>query len=211
MKGAEMAKKKLGKEVNLSQYNGVWIIGEQICGNISSVTFELITEGRKLANKIREELSIVILGFENDRIFLNLQHYGVDKIFYIKHKFLKSFNAEIYIKCISNLALKEKPEIILIGSTLIGKIIGPKIAEKINVKLISNCIKLDINDENNELPLRNLNFGKNLVATIVCRDCKPQISTIFPGAFRKTQYSEKLTGVMEIIEPELKSTNIHVH
>ena len=162
-----MMRAKVNQGINLNDYNGVWVIGEQREGKINPVTIELIGEGRKLADQLGKELAVVIAGYEVEKEVKELLHYSVDKVYYINDPLLKDFTTDGYAISIANLIERKKPEVVLVGATSIGRDIAPRIAGKVGTGLTADCTKLEIDSTDNKLLQTRPAFGGNLMATIV--------------------------------------------
>lgn len=198
-----MMRAKVNQSINLNDYNGVWVIGEQREGKINPVTIELIGEGRKLADQLGKELSVVIAGYEVDKEVKELLHYSVDKTYYINDPLLKDFTTDGYAISIADLIEVKKPEVVLVGATSIGRDIAPRIAGKIGTGLTADCTKLEIDLTDNKLLQTRPAFGGNLMATIVCPKNRPQMSTVRPGVMAKAIRTESENGVLEVVNPGL--------
>ncbi|WP_343100061.1 electron transfer flavoprotein subunit alpha/FixB family protein [Clostridioides difficile] len=194
---------KVNQGINLNDYNGVWVIGEQREGKINPVTIELIGEGRKLADQLGKELAVVIAGYEVEKEVKELLHYSVDKVYYINDPLLKDFTTDGYAISIANLIERKKPEVVLVGATSIGRDIAPRIAGKVGTGLTADCTKLEIDSTDNKLLQTRPAFGENLMATIVCPKNRPQMSTVRPGVMAKAVRNESETGILEVVTPEL--------
>lgn len=198
-----MMRAKVNQGINLNDYNGVWVIGEQREGKINPVTIELIGEGRKLADQLGKELAVVIAGYEVEKEVNELLHYSVDKVYYINDPLLKDFTTDGYAISIANLIERKKPEVVLVGATSIGRDIAPRIAGKVGTGLTADCTKLEIDSTDNKLLQTRPAFGGNLMATIVCPKNRPQMSTVRPGVMAKAVRNESETGILEVVTPEL--------
>ncbi|MCP3282480.1 electron transfer flavoprotein subunit alpha/FixB family protein [Clostridioides difficile] len=198
-----MIRAKVNQGINLNDYNGVWVIGEQREGKINPVTIELIGEGRKLADQLGKELAVVIAGYEVEKEVKELLHYSVDKVYYINDPLLKDFTTDGYAISIANLIERKKPEVVLVGATSIGRDIAPRIAGKVGTGLTADCTKLEIDSTDNKLLQTRPAFGGNLMATIVCPKNRPQMSTVRPGVMAKAVRNESETGILEVVTPEL--------
>ncbi|HGM3507042.1 TPA: electron transfer flavoprotein subunit alpha/FixB family protein [Clostridioides difficile] len=194
---------KVNQGINLNDYNGVWVIGEQREGKINPVTIELIGEGRKLADQLEKELAVVIAGYEVEKEVKELLHYSVDKVYYINDPLLKDFTTDGYAISIASLIERKKPEVVLVGATSIGRDIAPRIAGKVGTGLTADCTKLEIDSTDNKLLQTRPAFGGNLMATIVCPKNRPQMSTVRPGVMAKAVRTESETGILEVVTPEL--------
>ncbi|MDR7856849.1 electron transfer flavoprotein subunit alpha [Tissierella sp.] len=194
--------------VDVDLYRGVWVFAEQRDGNLLNVAIELIGEGRKIANALDTELTAVLLGKDVDNLAEKLVKYGADNVLYADHELLNVYTTEGYTKVIYDLVKDKKPEIMLIGATNIGRDLGPRISARVHTGLTADCTKLDVDLENRRLMQTRPAFGGNLMATIVCPDHRPQMSTVRPGVMEKAKYDEKRNGNIVKFTPELSSGDI---
>lgn len=192
---------KVNQDINISDYNGVWVISEQNMGKLHNVTLELIGEGRKLADKINKELSVVVLGYKISEIVKLLEEYPVDNIICIDRPELENYNTDIYANCIDSAIKDMKPEIVLFGATSIGRDLAPRVSAKVGTGLTADCTSLEIDEADGKLLQTRPAFGGNLMATIICPKNRPQMSTVRPGVMQKAlKLSEKTANV---ITPEI--------
>lgn len=203
-----MKRAKVNQNINLSDYNDIWVIGEQREGKIHPVTIELIGEAKKLASKINKKVVVVIAGYEIDKEVNKLLYYGVDRIIYISNQLLKTFSTDGYSASISNLILERKPEIVLVGATSIGRDIGPRIAAKVGTGLVADCTMLDIDQEDGKLLQTRPAFGGNLMATIICPKNRPQMATVRPGVMEKAAYIDNPLGAVEVVDTDITEADI---
>ncbi|MBE6069118.1 MAG: electron transfer flavoprotein subunit alpha/FixB family protein [Clostridium lundense] len=203
-----MERAKVNQDINLNDYNDVWVIGEQREGKIHPVTIELIGEAKKLASEINKKVAVVVTGYEIDEEVSKLLNYGADRVLYICSPLLKTFSTDGYALSISNLILERKPEIVLVGATSIGRDIGPRIAAKIGTGLVADCTKLEIDPEDGKILQTRPAFGGNLMATIICPKNRPQMATVRPGVMKKAAHVDNPTGVIEKVIPEISEEDI---
>ncbi len=203
-----MNRAKVNQAINLSDYRDVWVIAEQNEGKIHPVTIELVGEGRKLADALGKKLAVVVPGADAEDEARKLLHYNVDTVFYIKHPLLKDFSTDGYACSVSELILKKKPEVVLLGATSIGRDIAPRIAGKVGTGLTADCTKLEVDGTDHKLLQTRPAFGGNLMATIVCPKNRPQMSTVRPGVMEKAAYTEAIHGEFEVFIPSLGEEEI---
>lgn len=203
-----MSRAKVNQNIDLSNYNDVWVIGEQTNGVTHPVTIELIGEGRKLADTLNKKLIVVLTGYGIDENAKELLHYGVDKVYYIKDELLENFSTEGIVNTVADLIKERKPEIVLVGATSIGRDIAPRLAARIGTGLTADCTKLEIDLTDNKILQTRPAFGGNLMATIICPKNRPQMSTVRPGVMEKAKYNEEEKGEVEIIKPNLEKDMI---
>ena len=174
-----------GEAADLSAYHGVWVFAEQREGKLMQVAVELLGEGKKLADAIGCELSAVLCGSEVEPLVQELYEYGASKVYYADAPELKQYTTDAYTKVIHGAILKYKPEIVLLGATHIGRDLGPCLAVRCRTGLTADCTKLEINPETGKIMQTRPAFGGNLMATIICPNHMPQMSTVRPGVMEK--------------------------
>lgn len=194
--------------VDVSLYKGVWVFAEQRDNNLLNVAIELVGEGRKIADALNVPLTAVLLGYNVDGLADRLVKYGADEVLYADHELLDVYTTEGYSKVIYDLIKERKPEILLIGATNIGRDLGPRISARVHTGLTADCTKLDVDLENRRLMQTRPAFGGNLMATIICPDHRPQMSTVRPGVMEKAKYNENRTGEIVKFTPNLKDEDI---
>lgn len=190
------------KNVDISLYHGVWVYAEQRGGKLMNVAIELLGEGRKLADEIGTELCAVLVGSECDDLVDELFAYGAEKVYYANNPELKNYTTDGYTAAVYRAVLKYKPEIVLYGATHIGRDLAPSVAVKCGTGLTADCTKLDIDPETKGLRQTRPAFGGNLMATIVCPNHRPQMSTVRPGVMAKPEKVEGKKG--ELIDLNVK-------
>lgn len=170
------------------------------------LAYEILGKGRELANKLKMELNAVILGDGIKVQAPEFINFGADKVYVGDDEKLKNFNVEQYAKLLTDLAEKEKPDIILIGSTKRGKELASRLATKLETGCTPDCIDLVIDSENKVL-FKRVVLGGNAIATQVCK-ITPQIATIPLRVFDKLEPSEKNGEIIDmeidIKEPKTK-------
>jgi len=184
-------------------YHGVWTIAEASRGKIKEVSFELLTRGRKLADKLGIELASVLIGnnINND----DLQEFiyrGADKVYVVNDPQLENFIVENYTNVLKDLISENKPEIIIAAATTSGRTLMPYLAVKVNAGLTADCTDLDIEENTGNLLQTRPAIGGNILATIKTPKHRPQMATVRPKSTRPAPKDENRTG--EIINITLK-------
>jgi len=172
-------KKETQKKADLSGYKDVWVFCEQKKGAIQSISYELLGEGRKLANKLGSKLCAVLLIGENlSEQADELGHRGADIVYLVESHRLAAFQDEPYTKVLVDLINEYKPEIVLCGATSIGRSLISRVAINIRTGLTADCTGLDIDPEKKLLLQTRPAFGGNIMATIICPNYRPQMATV---------------------------------
>ncbi|WP_312430740.1 electron transfer flavoprotein subunit alpha [Lacrimispora sp.] len=180
--------------VDLSEYRDVWVFAEQREGALMPVVKELLGEGRKLADEIGCSLCSVLCGNHVEGLADELFEYGADKVYLADHKELESYRTDAYTAVIHDAIKSYKPEIVLLGATHIGRDLGPCLAVRCNTGLTADCTKLEIDEVDKKIKQTRPAFGGNLMATIVCPNHRPQMSTVRPGVMEKAERQEGRKG-----------------
>ncbi len=200
------------KIVDHSDYKGVWVVAEQRNSEVLNVSKELIGEGKKLAKTLKTEITVLLLGFKLDKWAEELVKFGADKVIYADHKLLEVYTTDAYSKVIYNLVTERKPEVVLIGATTIGRELAPSLSAKLKTGLTADCTRLEVDKETSNLMQTRPAFGGNLMATIICPNHRPQMSTVRPGVMEKSKYNKNasIVGKIEKITPEISEKEIRV-
>ncbi|MPW26525.1 electron transfer flavoprotein subunit alpha [Alkalibaculum sp. M08DMB] len=193
---------------NLSQYSGVMVFAEQRQGVIQNISFELLGEGRLLADKLGEELSAILIGTDIFGKVEDLFKYGADKVYLVEGVGFENYRTEPYCYAMEKIINEYKPEIVLIGATNIGRDLGPRIAGRVVTGLTADCIELGIDEDTKLLLQTRPAFGGNIMATILCPEHRPQMATIRPGVFKKNDPDSSKKGVLVRVHMSISDINV---
>ena len=130
---------------DIAAFNGgVWVFCEQRNGVMMSTSYELISEGRKLADELKTKLYGILLGENVEGLAKELGGYGADGVYLCEHALLKDYTTDAYTKVIATIVEEYKPEVLLIGASHIGRDLGPRCAARLHTGLCADCTHLDI-------------------------------------------------------------------
>lgn len=184
--------------MNIEDYKGVLVYIEQRSRDIQKVSIELLGKGREIADKLGETLTGVIIGSDIGHLAKDLIYHGADKVIVVDNLILKDYVTEPYTKSLTAVIRDIKPSVVLIGATSIGRDLAPRVSARIHTGLTADCTSLDIEDETRLLLMTRPAFGGNIMATIICPDYRPQMSTVRPGVMVRLTRDTNRTG--EIIQ-----------
>ncbi|MGI6621545.1 MAG: FAD-binding protein [Acetivibrionales bacterium] len=196
--------------IDVHSWHGVWVFAEQRDGKLMNIALEILGEGRKLTAEIGTELCAVLCGDDVEHLVPEIIAYGADKVYVAQAPELKIYTADAYTKVISEAVKKYKPEILLLGATNIGRELGPCLAAKCGTGLTADCTGLEIDPEDKKLKQTRPAFGGNLMATIVCPNHRPQMSTIRPGVMDKSEYDPSRKGEAIHLDVKFSEDDIRV-
>ncbi len=129
---------------DLAAFKDVWVFCEQREGKLMPTDFELISEGRRLADELGVDLCGLLLGDNVEGLAKELGGYGADKVYVCDHPLLKVYTTDAYAKVICDVIEELKPEAFLIGATNIGRDLGPRCAARLHTGLCADCTHLDV-------------------------------------------------------------------
>ena len=178
--------------------NNVFVYCEIEGTTVQEVSQELLTKGRKLANELKVELHAIVAGTGiKGKVEDQILPYGVDKLFVFDAPDLFPYTSAPHTDILVNLFKEEQPQICLMGATVIGRDLGPRVSSSLTSGLTADCTELEIgpyDDAKNQKHYDNLlyqirpAFGGNIVATIVNPDHRPQMATVRSGVMQKAIY-----------------------
>lgn len=162
---------------------GIWVFAEQKAGELTETSLEVISEGRRLADQLQEELSAILIGYQVGELAQTLGHYGAEKVFLAEDEGLTQYAPEIYTAILASLIREYDPSIFLLGATCLGEDLAPRVAGRVRTGLCSNCDKLEISDEGLLLQTR-LCYSSKVHSIVICSKARPQMATVQPGIMK---------------------------
>ncbi len=185
--------------------NSVFVYCEIEGTTVKDVSLELLTKGRKLANTLGVDLECVIAGANLEGVEAQVAKYGVDKIHIFDAEGLFPYTSNPHTALMVNLFKEEQPQICLMGATVLGRDLGPRVSSALHSGLTADCTELEIGsfdmkkkvdgqmvDVHYEDQLYQIRpaFGGNIVATIVNPDHRPQMATVREGVMKREVLDE---------------------
>ena len=159
---------------------GVWVLTEQSGGQLHDISLEMVSEGRKLADKLSMPLGAVVAGSNINKLAEPLAQHGADKVWLLDSPNLATYNAELYTDALACLIERNHPDIVLSGDTSIGKDLAPKLAARLKTGLVTECTALSLNEEG-LIVLTKPSYSGKASSTVVFHKARPQMATIKPG------------------------------
>ena len=194
---------------DIESYQGVWVVAEHHNGKVHSVSFELLSVGRDLADKLEVELSAVLMGDQLQEVAKQLIGYGADRVCLAEDPALDPFNDESHSKVLTEMIQQKKPDVLLAGATAMGRSFIPRVAVAVETGLTADCTGLDIGEDGLLYQTRPA-FGGNVMATILCPNRRPQMATVRPMVMKKRVFDEQRQGVVEPFTPSQEAITSRV-
>ena len=194
--------------MNLSDYKGILVFAEQRDGVIQTVGLELIGKAKELAGVLNVPVTAALIGYNVGGLAKTLIEYGADKVVVVDQARLEVYDTEAYTQVFKAIIDAKKPEIVLFGATTLGRDLAPRVSSRMATGLTADCTKLEISEETKGLEMTRPAFGGNLMATIVCPDHRPQMSTVRPGVIGREGEVENFSVSLDTSKMKVKVVQI---
>ncbi len=178
----------------MDKYKGILLCGEIVDGKLAPITLELLGIGRKLANDLDEQLSILLMGGKIGGLGQESIACGADKVYVAEDSLLEQYNSDAYTQVAANLCRKLLPSIVLLGQTDIGRDLAPRLNARLGGGLSMDCLALDIEPETKLLVSTRPVYGGNAYASMVARSARPQMATLRPKTLPPAERNDSRKG-----------------
>jgi electron transfer flavoprotein alpha subunit len=186
--------------------SGIWVLIEQVNGEIRKVSLELVSKGKELATAKGEALTAVVLGKGIAGLADTVGKYGADKVIVVEDDKLEGYTTGAYTAVLSKLIKSGEPNAVLIGNTAIGKDLAPRLAQRLGVGAASDVTGVEVDDANYLKFSRPVYAGKAYASVVLTE--KPVIATVRPNTFAANETggsAEVTTEAAEIGDDDLRA------
>ena len=204
-------KRKINLDENLLAYRGVWVYVESERGHVHPVSWELMGQGRRLADQLGVELCAVLMDAPGPTLDAHCNsafHFGADRCFRIASPVLADYRNVPFTKALTALVNTHKPEILLLGATTLGRDLAGSVATTLRTGLTADCTELAIDPEDRCLLSTRPTFGGSLLCTIVTLNYRPQMATVRHRVMTMPEPQPERTGLIVDFDPGLIETDI---
>jgi len=208
--GAISIQRKKIEEIDFSQYHDVWIFAEIKNDKVRKVSFELLGKARKLADELKQNVCVLLIGNDVKKFIEEFSNRGAKKIYITEHEALKDYYTETYSSVVVGFISKYKPNIVLYPATITGRDLAPRVASTLGLGLTADCTGLSIID--GLLLQTRPAFGGNVMADIICPTTRPQMATVRPNVMEIASVNEgNATEIIEVpVKIDLQSLKIKI-
>lgn len=193
--------------MDFSAYRGILIVVEQRAGTAKNVSWQLLGEAQRLAQKLDAPLMALVIGHEVEPLAREAIERGADRVYLCDAKELKDYRTRPYSRVCLHVIEQAKPEIVLMGATYTGRDLAGAIATHLPTGLTADCTQLDV-DENRLLLASRPAFSEKMLATILCKQYKPQMATARAGVFMALPRDPSRSGEIVRISPQMNPDEI---
>jgi len=197
-----------------TDYKDVMVFCEQREGHIEKVSKELVSKGHEIANELECKVQALVLGHDMKDDLNELIHLGADEVILVDEKELALYMTETYTKAMVQVVLDRKPEAILVGASTIGRDLAPRVSARINTGLTADCTSLEVDHEAKDgaknLLMTRPAFGGNIMATIICPEHRPQMTTVRPGVMTLAEIDTNRLGVISKVPVAFEAADMNI-
>ena len=188
----------------------IYVVVEQVDGVAQKVGIELIGIANKLAADLEQDVVAVVLGNNIKGLSQNLISHGANKVICVDDPMLETYATEPYTKALNAVIEAKHPNIVLYGATSIGRDLAPRVSARVHTGLTADCTKLEIDPETKLLLMTRPAFGGNIMATIVCKEFRPQMATVRPGVMQALPTDKSRTGEVEMFKVDFTDADMNI-
>ena len=185
----------------------VLVVIEQRENVIQTVSLELLGKATEIAKDYDTKVSALLLGSKVEGLIDTLSHYGADEVIVVDDEALAVYTTEPYTKAAYEAIKAADPIVVLFGATSIGRDLAPRVSARIHTGLTADCTGLAVAEDTKLLLMTRPAFGGNIMATIVCKDFRPQMSTVRPGVMKKNEPDETKEAVINRFKVEFNDAD----
>lgn len=157
-----------------------WVVAERDEEGLRDTTFEILGEGRELADQLEDILCCVLIGHQVAGLAETLGRYGVDTIYVVEHPLLAEYSTDGYTAALAELVRNYEPYLVVMSATPNGQDLAPRLAARLKIGLVTDCIMLKLNERDEVRCIKPTHQDK-VYATITCPSASTHLATIRPG------------------------------
>jgi len=176
----------------------------------SLITIELLGVGRKLADELGEELSVLLMGSKSGSLSQEAIAYGADNVYTAEESILDAYNSDAYTQAAADLCKKVFPSIMLFGHTDMGCDLSPRLNGRLGGGLSMECSALSIDPATKMLLATRPVFGGNAIATMVSKSARPQMATMRAKIVPPAERNDARQGKVIPVEGKVDASAIKV-
>jgi len=177
---------------------GILVLAEQRSGAFRKVAFEAVSEGRRLADGMKTDLTAVVIGSGIENIAGELGKYGADNILAADDAALEDYNTDAYINVLANIVESKDPALIILGASIHGKDLAARLAARLDAGLVMECIA--IKQDGDKLIFTRPMYGGKILADLEIEGT-PQIAAVRPNVMNIAE-SDK-AGTVEKVDAQV--------
>ena len=185
----------------MSDYKNIWAVVETENGQAKKVGLEMVVGARKLADAVSEKAVAVVIGSGVDAAVAAATSYGADQVIVVDGADFADYSTDGYTYALEQLVNKYKPATLLIGVSINGRDLAPRLAARLKTGLSADCLAADIDVSTGVVQWTRPVYGGNSLAVIECPEARPQMGTVRASVFKPGEPDTARTA--EVIKEDI--------
>ncbi len=188
--------------------NGILVCGELKHGKITSISYELVTTGKKLSSALDQSLDFLLIGEDIDTAAEKAALHDVDRVLAVRGPAYSDFHPEQLVAILADVCERKNPMIILFGQTDVGRDVAPRLAAKLGASVCMDCVGLTWDANNKTLIQTKPVYGGNALAQWAISDHPPHVVTMRPGSDHPAEPEPSQKGKIEPISVDFEKNQV---
>ena len=188
--------------------NRVVVFGEIEDAAPTRLTTECLGVGREMADTSGAELIALFIGKAVDSLTDEAIFCGADKVLVVECNGTESYEPDSYSPLIENILKELGPGVLLLGHSIVGADLAPRLAFPLKADLVTGCVNLSIDSQTKRMIRTKPIYGGHVMGDFIS-DSGLQIATIAEKAF-STRRDEKRTGTVEVLTPSIDTSSMPI-
>jgi len=161
----------------MADNKGILVVGEVADSKLLPITAEILGAGRRLADELKEQLSCILIGTKIGDAGKAAVAAGADKVYVADDAQLKEYENCTYMQVMEKAVAEVAPRIIIMGQTANGRDLAPRLAFRLGVSAVMDCLELAIDPATKLMQCTRAVYGGNAKA-IFTSEAIPQVATV---------------------------------
>jgi electron transfer flavoprotein alpha subunit len=161
---------------------GVWAIAEQRDGELRKISYEVVSEGRRVADALGQPLTAVLLGSGVKSKAPQLAQYGADRVLVADDPRLEPYTTDAYVSVLTQLVKEGDPAVLLMGASVQGKDLSARLSASLGVGMAQDCMAFSV-EAGNLIANRPIYAGK-AYSKVTFQNSWPQMATARPNVMK---------------------------
>lgn len=195
----------------MSDGTGVLVLGEHEAGHLTSSTAEMLTAAHRLAMDLGEPVTCGLVGHQLEPIAREAISYGAERVYMVDEPLVAEFQIELNLEALAQLCRTSAPRVMLMARTQLGRDLAPRLAARLGVPLVQDCVEVDIDKGSKNLLATRPVYGGNAMAKVLCTQL-PQFATVRPNLYSAAapdpQRQAEILAVPVTLDPGLVKTRV---